>query len=1133
STINDRVQQYLTKYKKLKIIEVPEKSEFAFNSNSYKISAFICVKKKTICQFISDKYNVICPFNCHCGLDRSEMRFDISCQYYNTIRELPIPIIGNTSLNLNNNRLTILPSNTESDESRKLYQIKIFKECVVPYTHSIQLTTTEPITKDVEIHLSLFYNLNHLKWIMLDKCHSPNELISNFKQLRSLSLTVQPHIFFCKELHTIEHDQLNELYMYIDTLKTYIGDHSDELYLHKTFLSGMQNLKVFHIENQCETRFMYLSIDPQIFRELTHLEKVVLKSRAMLILEKELFRNLTNLKDLHLLTLSTEFEWISSETLQNNLEYLDIFTPRFASERFGVEEALASYKKLKIVNVNEDGENSFGSNKYNMSAFVCTTNERTCKFITDKYKRPCPTTCRCTLDRTDMRFDIDCSSSTLHKAIPELPIPMTGNTSLIFDNSNLTTLPTSDLYGYSEVRELHLNNNQLSTISVDQLPINITYLDLRNNRLEGLNEQVLEFLSNRSSILSVKLSGNPWICKCEAQSLIRFVVKYSKIEDQALQNNLEHLKVVLSSNSTTNNRIQQYLANYKKLEIIEIPEGYEFAFNSNSYKISAFLCIQNYKTCQFISDKSKMSCPVFCHCTLDRSEMRFDISSQYYNTIRELPIPIIGHTSLKLNNNKLTILPSNTVYGYSEVRELHLANNKLSNLTVDQLPKNLTYLDLRNNRLEKLDQQVLEFLWNRTSSLNIKLSGNPWICKCETQNLIHFALQYPKIIDRDNKYKRPCPKSCRCTLDRSDVHRMRFDIDCSSSTLHKAIPELPIPMTGNTSLIFDNSNLKTLPTRDLYGYSEVKELHLNNNQLSTISVDQLPINITYLDLRNNRLEGLNKQVLEFLWNRSSSLSIKLSGNPWICKCAAQSLIQFVVKNTKIEDRRNINCSDPNIGQMINFKLDQCGTSMNYSHLIIIIIGVNTVLIIILFVYFRYKPLILLWLYENGYCLRWISRPEPDEGIVMKNDAFIAFCNKDLERAEEFVEALENGAKKYKVCYYHRDWLPGQLIPACILTSIEESRRTIILMTEHFISSSWGRFEFRSAIKANSENKKKRLIVILYPNVDTENLDTELKSYLKYNTYLSREDPHFWRKLMFAMPHNHTPRIVLADPETRL
>ncbi|XP_062123368.1 protein toll-like [Drosophila sulfurigaster albostrigata] len=130
--------------------------------------------------------------------------------------------------------------------------------------------------------------------------------------------------------------------------------------------------------------------------------------------------------------------------------------------------------------------------------------------------------------------------------------------------------------------------------------------------------------------------------------------------------------------------------------------------------------------------------------------MRFDISCHhYYVKIPVLPIPIIGNTTLKFNNNNITILPNNTVDGYAKARELHLPNNQLHNLTVDQLPTNLTYLDLRNNRLEKLYEQVLEFLWNRSSSLSIKLSGNPWICDCNAKNLIEFVLKYHKIEDRD------------------------------------------------------------------------------------------------------------------------------------------------------------------------------------------------------------------------------------------------------------------------------------------------------------------------------------------------------------------------------------------------
>ncbi|KAM8714921.1 hypothetical protein ACLKA7_002035 [Drosophila subpalustris] len=114
---------------------------------------------------------------------------------------------------------------------------------------------------------------------------------------------------------------------------------------------------------------------------------------------------------------------------------------------------------------------------------------------------------------------------------------------------------------------------------------------------------------------------------------------------------------------------------------------------------------------------------------------------------------------------------------------------------------------------------------------------------------------------------------------------------------------------------------------------------------------------------------------------------------------------------------------------------------------------------------------------------------------------------DLQLVGEYVEKLERGPREYRLCFYQRDWLVGQSIPACILNSINDSKRVIILMTNNFINSSWGLFEFRSAIRASSMDKDKRLIVILYPGVDLDKLDPELKLYMKFNTYLRRDDPH--------------------------
>ncbi|OCT62072.1 leucine-rich repeat-containing protein 3B [Xenopus laevis] len=116
-----------------------------------------------------------------------------------------------------------------------------------------------------------------------------------------------------------------------------------------------------------------------------------------------------------------------------------------------------------------------------------------------------------------------------------------------------------------------------------------------------------------------------------------------------------------------------------------------------------------------------------------------------YNTLRcsnaqltEVPRDIPNDTHrLYLDFNQITYIPSDAFRNLPELMELDLSHNSLGRLDVASLrglSDHLHSLDLSSNKLVTVSKEVFANLKARTN-----LSGNPWMCDCELQEVIRLV----------------------------------------------------------------------------------------------------------------------------------------------------------------------------------------------------------------------------------------------------------------------------------------------------------------------------------------------------------------------------------------------------------
>nr|CAD7439239.1 unnamed protein product [Timema bartmani] len=142
----------------------------------------------------------------------------------------------------------------------------------------------------------------------------------------------------------------------------------------------------------------------------------------------------------------------------------------------------------------------------------------------------------------------------------------------------------------------------------------------------------------------------------------------------------------------------------------------------------------------------------------------------------------------------------------------------------------------------------------------------------------------------------------------------------------------------------------------------------------------------------------------------------------------------------------------------------------------------------------------------------------------KYDAFVCYSGSDRTWVmSQLVPHLEQGPGKYRLCLHERDFILGSFISTNIVSSLQNSKFTIVILTNNFVTSQWCQWELEMANHRLFEDDSDFLILLELERLDRTKVPRHLNYLMATRTYLEwpqhdveKRQDSMWRRLELAL-----------------
>ncbi|NWV98734.1 TLR21 protein, partial [Machaerirhynchus nigripectus] len=294
----------------------------------------------------------------------------------------------------------------------------------------------------------------------------------------------------------------------------------------------------------------------------------------------------------------------------------------------------------------------------------------------------------------------------------------------------------------------------------------------------------------------------------------------------------------------------------------------------------------------------------------------------------------------------------------------------------------------------------------------------------------------------------------------------------------------------------------------------LKYLNLSSTQIPRVTTC-IPPTLEVLDVSANNLKefGLQLPTLKELYLTKNQLKALPGATP------IPNLVALSVRRNKLNSFSKEELEGAQVGS-VHLSLMECHRS-----LVVSVICILVFLVILLLVAVGYKYHVVWYVRMTWAWLRAKRKPKRAPLKDVCYDAFVSYSENDSNWVENtMVRELEQACPPFRLCLHKRDFVPGKWIVDNIIDSIEKSRKTLFVLSEHFVQSEWCKYELDfSHFRLFDENNDAAILVLLEP-IQSKAIPKrfcKLRKIMNTKTYLEwpageEQQQVFWENLKAAL-----------------